>query len=703
MAAGKTKRLHKELKLFDVFAIAAGTTLSGGFFLLPGLAAKEAGPALVLAYLLSAIPLIPAMLSLVELSTAMPRAGGIYYVLDRSLGPLVGTVGGIGTWLALILKVAFSLVGMGAYVRLFFPQVPILPFAVGIALALGVLNLFGAGKSGKLQIYLVCGLLGILAFFIAKGIPRIQPAHFEGFLDAGWSSILSTAGLVYISYVGITKVAGLAEEVKDPERNLPLGIFLALGTSLVIYVLGTLVMVGVVPMDRLMGDLTPVATATREFAGGIGVVFVSLAAVFAFISVANAGTLSASRYPMAMSRDHMLPAVLGRLGRRGTPIWSIAATVGGIVVILLLLQPMKIAKLASAFQLLMLAAICLAVIVMRESRIESYDPGYRSPFYPWMHLLGAGASVWLIGEMGWLPIVFTLGLVGLGGAWYWFYVRGNVARNGAIYHIFERLGQQRYEGLDRELREILKEKGLRQADPFDEVVARAHVLDLDEPLDFEEVVRRVAWWQSSFVPHSAEEISRRYLEGTLIGETPVTHGVALPHLRIEGLQHPEMALVRSRPGVRIAFNDPLMNFEEDELLVHAIFFLMSPDHDPAQHLRILAQIAGRVDEEGFAEDWMAARDEQELKEVLLRDERSLSLRIRAGEPSGGLIGKGPDDPGIPEGCVVALLRRGGRIQVPTAETVFRSGDRITVIGHPRSMREFARRFVGVPEADREDG
>ena len=118
----KKKRFKKELGLFDVYAVATGTTLSAGFFLLPGLAAQEAGSALVLAYLLAALPMVPAMFSVVELATAMPRAGGVYYFLDRSLGPMVGTIGGLGTWLALMLKVAFALVGMGAYLGLWYDQ-----------------------------------------------------------------------------------------------------------------------------------------------------------------------------------------------------------------------------------------------------------------------------------------------------------------------------------------------------------------------------------------------------------------------------------------------------------------------------------------------------------------------------------------------------------------------------------------------------
>ena len=140
MPDNKPKRLKKELKLLDVYAIATGTTLSAGFFLLPGLAAGQAGYSLPLAYLLAVVPLIPATFSIVELATAMPRAGGVYYFLDRTMGPLVGTVGGIGTWLALIFKVAFALIGMGAYLNLFFPSFQILPVAISLAVLLGIIS-----------------------------------------------------------------------------------------------------------------------------------------------------------------------------------------------------------------------------------------------------------------------------------------------------------------------------------------------------------------------------------------------------------------------------------------------------------------------------------------------------------------------------------------------------------------------------------
>jgi amino acid transporter len=264
-------KLKKELTLFHVYAIATGATLSAGFFLLPGLASMEAGPAVPLVYLIAVIPLVPAMFSIIELATAMPRAGGVYYFLDRTLGPMVGTVGGLGTWAALILKVSFALIGMGAYIKLFFPSIQIIPVAVIIALILGAISLFGSKKSGRLQVILVTALLFSLLIFISGGLPEINEVNFHGFFEPGWSSLLSAAGLVFTSYIGITKITSLSEEVKNPERKLPLGIFLALGSALIIYVLGTIVMVGVIPMNELKGDLTPVATAANYILGDVGV------------------------------------------------------------------------------------------------------------------------------------------------------------------------------------------------------------------------------------------------------------------------------------------------------------------------------------------------------------------------------------------------------------------------------------------------
>ncbi len=692
----KTKRLKKELHLIDVYAIATGATLSSGFFLLPGLIAIQVGPSLVLSYLLAVLPLLPAMFSIIELSTAMPRAGGVYFFLDRTLGPYIGTIGGLGIWLALILKVAFALVGMGAYITLFLPNFPLKIISILIAILLAILSMFGTKKSGRFQVALVIIVMSALAVFIFGGLTELQPANFSGFFNIDFSSLFSTAGIVYVSYMGVTKVASLSEEVHNPERNLPLGVILATASTILIYGVGTSVIVGLLPMNELMGDLTPVASAAGKVFGHAGVIVISVIALLAFISVANAGTLSSSRYPLAMSRDHLLPRIFRQFGKFGTPIYSILLTTIIILLIIIFLDPTSIAKLASAFQLLIFMFACFAVIVMRESKIQSYDPGYKSPFYPWMQIIGIIIPPIFIIEMGAVSIFFSLGLIFVCSIWYLSYARKRVARTGAIYHIFERLGRQRYAGLDSELRGILKEKGLREEDPFDEIVARSLVLDLQKKSTFDNIVKEVSQQLSRIIPLSPEEIQIQIMDGTRIGATPVTHGVALPHFRSNRLEHPEMVLVRCKTGITVPLYNPLTHEEEDEQVVHAVFFLISPEKDPTQHLRILAQIAGRVDDDSFIEEWNAAQDEQELRETLLHDEKFISLYITNHTNTSSMIDKPLRQVFIPKGCLVAMLRRGRTVIVPNGNTVLQDGDRLTIIGDPKGMDELRKHYLDNP-------
>jgi amino acid transporter/mannitol/fructose-specific phosphotransferase system IIA component (Ntr-type) len=691
-ARNKQKRLSKDLKLKDVYAISTGATLSAGFFLLPGIAAVKAGPALILAYMLAAIPMVPAMFSVIELATAMPRAGGVYYFLDRALGPFFGTIGGIGTWLALILKVSFALIGMGAYIALFLPQLPIVPVALLIALILGGVNIIGTKKSGRLQIVLVVGLLSLLALFIFGGIPSVQLGHFQNFFAEGFDAIISTSGMVYISYVGITKVASLSEEIENPERNIPRGMILSLSTAVLIYLVGTSMLVALVPPDELAGNLTPIATAAGYAMGPVGIVLLSVAAILAFVSVANAGIMSASRYPLAMSRDHLLPQQFRKLGKFGTPVPGILLTLAVIIAILILFDPMRIAKLASSFQLLMFSLVCLSVIVMRESRIDSYDPGYRSPLYPWMQILGIILPLYLIFKMGWLPTLFTAGLILFASLWFFYYARHRTRRNGAIYHVFARLGQSKYHDLDSELRGILREKGLRQEDPFDDIVARSLVLDLNRETDFEELTQTVAAELENKIGMGAVAISAQIMGGTRIGATPVTRGVALPHFRCNTIDHAEMVLVRARQGVRMTLYNPLTHEEESQVKIRALFFLVSPEQDPAQHLRILARIAERVEEESFSRDWILACNEHLLRQSLLQDDHFLSLVLNSSDATGELIGIPINAAQIPKGCLVAMLHRDGHSFVPNGSTVLRPYDQITVIGSQDGFANLKQRF-----------
>ncbi|MCK5689223.1 amino acid permease [Myxococcota bacterium] len=691
----KSKRLKKDLGLPTVYAVATGTTLSAGFFLLPGLAAEGAGAAIILSYMIAAIPLIPAALSIAELATATPRAGGAYYFLDRSMGPMVGTIGGLGTWLSLILKTAFALVGMGAYLHLFIHDVDILYIAVALALFFGIFNMVGAKASGGMQVVLVTGLLLVLSWFIGFGLQSVELTHFDNMLDVGGEAIFGTAGMVYISYVGVTKIASISEEVKNPERNLPLGLGLAVLTSILVYGLGIFVMVGLVPMSELAGDVTPVASAAFKIAGKTGMIVVSVGAILAFSSVANAGIMSASRYPLAMSRDHLLPRVFGKLAKNGLPIISILLTVSFILIVVIFMDPSRIAKLASAFQLAMFAMICLAVIVMRESQISSYDPSFKSPLYPWMQFLGILMPLYLMSKMGWIPLTATVVMILGAGVWFWYYARAKVQRNGAIYHVFERLGRHRYSALDVELRSILKEKGIRADDPFDDVLASADFLDAAPHATFERITQKAAESLSEWLDKDPKWIAQQFLDGTRIGATPVERGVALPHFRSPELKSPRMVIVRCQSGFSVTPGEAVAaNGSSKEETIFAAFYLISPESDPGQHLRMLAHIAQHVETDEFMPAWLAARDELEIKEILLREERMVALHVRHGSGLEPWIGKEVRDLDLPPGALIALVRRGDTSKVPGAQTIIKENDRLTIIGEPEQLLELYRLYTG---------
>lgn len=685
--------LKKELRLLDVYALATGATLSAGLFLLPGIAAAQAGVAIPLCYLIAAIPLVPAVMCKVELATAMPKAGGTYYFLDRSLGPLAGTVGGLGTWLALILKTAFALVGLGAYVSLYLDPSPALTKSIAVAFALGfgVLNILGAKKTALFQKLLVSGLLVILAIFSFLGLPQVDYSAFQNFFGAGSDSLIATAGTVYISYVGVTKVISVAEEIKNPEKTLPLAVLLSMVTAVVIYLITTTIMVGVVPMGELAGNETPMAAAAGVIGGPTGRLIISIAAVLAFFSVANAGILSASRYPMAMASDGLVPRGLSKLSPRDTPVRSIVLSVSLILLIVVFLDPLKIAKLASAFQLMIFALQCLAVMVMRESGLKSYDPSFRAPLYPWLPLFGLLAPFVLIAAMGTLPVLFSLGLIAGGVGWYWVYAKDKVERRGALFHVFARLGEQRHEGLDTELRGILKTKGLRDEDPFDHVVFGSSVIDVKKAAPFDSLIERASSALHARTGHDAELFIRGFTEGTKTGATPVAKSVALPHMRIEGFGEPCMVLVRAQETIEIKGGDVFGNQTTPEH-VHAIFFLVSDSADPSQHLRMLAQLASRIDEEDFLDGWLGAQNEVQLREVFLRNERYISIRLEPGSAASVLEGRSIDSIEIPDGSLIAAVRRQGATIVPRGATVLESGDRLLVIGEAAAITELRERY-----------
>jgi basic amino acid/polyamine antiporter, APA family len=435
-----SKQLDRKLGFLSVFSIAVGAMLGSGIFVLPGLAAAIAGPWVSLSYLLAGLLVMPAVMSKAELATAMPVAGGSFVYVDRSMGPWMGTVTGIGTWFALSAKTAFALVGLGAYLVLF-TDLPTLPVSMGILLLLLMVNLLGAGKVSGLQVAVVGLTLAALMVFVVMAVPEVQPERFEPAFPHGFAGIVAGAGFVFVSYNGVTKICSVAEEVQRPERNIPLGMLAAQLTVMALYALIAWLISGTVPAETLATDITPVATAATLSLGKTAGTVLAIVAIVGLISMCNAGILASSRFPFAMGRASIMPRVFEKVSARfGTPHLALALTGVLLIALVAFLPVQKLAKLASGFTIFIFCVENIAVMVLRETGPRWYKPTFRSPLYPWTQILGTIGGIWLIVQLGQIAVVSVVGGFVIGTAWYMGYARKRVTRKGAIQHI---LGESR--------------------------------------------------------------------------------------------------------------------------------------------------------------------------------------------------------------------------------------------------------------------
>ncbi|MBU1122496.1 MAG: amino acid permease [Candidatus Omnitrophota bacterium] len=609
------KQLKKELTLLDVFCIATGAMISSGLFILPGLAFAKAGPAVMLSYMLAAVLCVPTALSTAELSTAMPKAGGDYYYITRGFGPLLGTIAGFSSWFSLSFKGAFALLGMGAYLRLF-TDMPLNLIAVWCCLFFIVLNLIGVKFAARSQVVLVFGLVVILIIYIVLGMKNVDSSRFTPFFAAGAGSIFSTASFVFISYGGLTKVVALAEEIKNPGKNLPLGIFLSLTVTALFYCAVIYVTVGVLDPAVLSNTLIPISKGAQAFGGKGLTLAISIAAFLAFISTANSGIMTASRYPLGMSRDKFLPFNFQKISAKfKTPYISILFTGGFMVVAILFLKLELLVKLASSVLILLFTFANLTLILFRESKILSYHPKFRSPLYPYPQIIGILGGMFLLVEMGTFIGFLTMGFLFLGVSWYKIYVQKRVTKDSALIYLLERMVARDKEltsdNLLTELKEIVIARDELLEDRFHKLIEGSRVLDIDRPINMADFFDEISIILGKELNGNPRELVTKFSEREAISSTVLRKGLAVPHIVIDGKGVFSALLVRAKAGVI---------FPQDKV-AHIIFILVGSVDERNFHLKALAAIAQITMNPEFDEQWLAAKGQEELKNIVLLAQR----------------------------------------------------------------------------------
>jgi len=440
-AAGE---LDRTIGLPGALTIGIGTMIGAGIFVFPGLAAGRVGPAAAVSFGIGAVIALLVALPTSELATAMPKSGGGYYFVSRGLGAFPGAIVGIGLTFGLIFATAFYLVGFGEYAAAVFVEAGLVESAtvsvgplevvtlLGIALGVGlsVMSVFGTENTEALQNIVVGLLLAILVVFLSVSAVRLSgltegPQPATTFAPAGYGPIISTAALVFTSYLGFAQIATVAEDITEPDRNLPLSM---VGSVIVvgIFYTATLLIAGYTfepSTIEAMGE-TAIVEVAREYLGITGAIAILIGGLLATLSSANASILSASRALYGISSDALVPPHAGRVNRKyGTPHFALGFVGGTAALLVAFGQTAVLAEVASFLHLVLYGLICVVLIALRERDPAWYTPSFRCPGYPLVPAVGGIASFALIFFMQ--PLSQLLGAVVLlvAGGWYLLYAR----------------------------------------------------------------------------------------------------------------------------------------------------------------------------------------------------------------------------------------------------------------------------------------
>jgi APA family basic amino acid/polyamine antiporter len=433
--------LKRALGPIDLVMLGIGGIIGTGIFVLTGVAAVDhAGPAVVASFAVAGLACALAGLCYAEFATMIPISGSAYSYSYATLGEIVAWV--IGWDLILEYAVAASAVASGwsGYFRVILHSLGIdLPAAIAhapgtaegalvnlpallVILAVSTLLVIGIRESARANAVIVALKLGVILFVIVAGFSHVDPSNWRPFAPFGWNGVMAGGAIVFFSYIGFDCVTTAAEESRDPERDMPIGILGSLAVCTLLYLAVSAIVTGMVPLAQI--DRTaPLASAFHDVGLGFAAGLISLGAIVGLTSVLLVLLLGQSRIFLAMSRDGLMPKAFGRIHPKFRTPHVSTILVGLIVAVLSGLTPLTVlVELVSIGTLFAFVLVSAGVLVLRRIQPELRRP-FRCPWVPVVPLLAIAACGYLMASLPgvtWLRFGVWL-LVGLG--FYAFYGR----------------------------------------------------------------------------------------------------------------------------------------------------------------------------------------------------------------------------------------------------------------------------------------
>ncbi len=436
--------IERTLGLNGVVIVTVAASIGSGLFVLPSFAAAVMGPGIWLAFLLAGIVFLPGTLSKSELASAMPENGGAYIYVERSFGPLIGTVSGLGLWASFLLKSAFALIGFSAYMYVVTNYFDITSNSTLLEMAalllIIILNILGIKKVKAFQtpiLALTTALIVIICIIQLFDGSTDFSRPLDGAFETSKQNptlVAEAAALVFVAYAGIYKAGAIGGEIKRPEKNLHKSMLISLFLITALYVFVTFIMMASVDGEWWLNksDGTPREDPIFAFVDAVASSKIGLAlamlAVLTMISGALSGLLAASRFLFAMAKDSLLPNSLSETNKKfETPHLAIILTGITMGVSILTLPVKDVAKLASGFQIMVIVALNISVILLRQDKpkFDWYKPTFKSPLFPWIQIFGTIAGAYLVVIMGQKAIIGALAAAVIGLATYYIYGKKN--------------------------------------------------------------------------------------------------------------------------------------------------------------------------------------------------------------------------------------------------------------------------------------
>jgi APA family basic amino acid/polyamine antiporter len=409
--------LRRTLNLFDAAAVGVGAIIGAGIFVVLGVAIGYAGPSIIVSMIIAGLAASFTAFSFAELGSAIPKEGGAYQYSFELLSPSVGFVTGCLWMFAQIVAGAAISLGFAGYFTAIFPAFPIKLVAVIAAIMLTGLNLIGIKQSATVNNVLVIIKIAVLALFIGFGLFQIHPENYLEFAPNGLPGILQGAGFIFFAYLGFGRIAALGDEVKNPQRNLPLSILIALAVSVVIYVLTGIAATGLQDYRILAQSGSPIAEAAKATGNYAVVIAVSFGALIATTSVLLTNLLGLSRVAYAMARNNQLPRSIAKVSSRyGTPYITILATGALLTTLAYFLDLRDAAALTSFLILCVHLTVNLSAIRVRKKMPNSGK--FRAPFHPVIPSLGLVSCIILMLSLPGESWIVTMVVVTVSAALY---------------------------------------------------------------------------------------------------------------------------------------------------------------------------------------------------------------------------------------------------------------------------------------------